>query len=505
MNRVRSFGSRQPKPPLAPPAGPPEEEKQEEEEARPPKPPLTPEERAKKAEILGKYHGWHHDIMGTNGAEIWAEQEKKEVLERGDYKEPDKDPTAEETARALAKRNALINPDLAPPPVKFVKQKRCFGLCTKTVAVAPAPHQTATRGSSSIDGIDGSNDSDGDESDSEEEAPTSCDACRALGKGDTCTHLVSASERKKNRKKAKKKAKNNKGKKASTPVTLEQHLDIRNNSHRRLHDARKRFGPHSPEYWQCLSDHHALATPAGALLSRKDAMGHLKAVRKKHGQDSIEYLSVVDEHQASLIEPGADVVVRPLDKSLLEPLVKVAFFAVSFPRLTWNVKDCQHCLNDVLGMALDDEAFGTQFLRMDPRRDDPTIKQRNRRITFDAFVKVFPKLPNTQRLAELAYSELDKEYVNIYKDTGEDGKVSKEQLRAGFLKFRCPVGSNFEALFSALDFGGDESISRGEFKLAFKEYVNFLRGVKKWEKQLKRAKVPLPEWKPPKPKVAVVL
>ena len=87
MNRVRSFGSRQPKPPPAPPAGPPEEEKQEEEEARPPKPPLTPEERAKKAEILGKYHGWHHDIMGTNGAEIWAEQEKKEALERGDYKE----------------------------------------------------------------------------------------------------------------------------------------------------------------------------------------------------------------------------------------------------------------------------------------------------------------------------------------------------------------------------------------------------------------------------------
>ena len=169
--------------------------------------------------------------------------EKKEALERGDYEEPTKPLNDDEVAEALAKRNALINPDLKPPPAKFVKQKRCFGLCTKTVVVVPAPFPTPTPPSIDSKGTDSD---DGEHVDDKLE-PNSPEG----------------------RKKKKEKKKKKKSAAKSTPVTLEQHLDARTGSHRRLQDARKRFGPHSPEYWQCLSDHHALDTPRDALLSQK--------------------------------------------------------------------------------------------------------------------------------------------------------------------------------------------------------------------------------------------
>ena len=95
-------------------------------------------------------------------------------------------------------------------------------------------------------------------------------------------------------------------------------------------------------------------------------MSLLKSVRKKYGQASVEYLSVVDEYQVSLIDPNTEVIVRPLDKSLLEPLLRVAFAILDKDQDGfWNANECHACLIDVLGMELDEEAFSEQFLKLD--------------------------------------------------------------------------------------------------------------------------------------------
>ena len=478
MNRFKAFGRRGPAP--LPPSDPPPSEElavnkdaETDENVKPTQPPLTDEERAKKVELITSYHSWHNSWAGTNGAEIWAQQQKLNETQEdidSDLDGRKTDPTKidEVTSAKLAQRQALINPDLAPPPVKFVQKKRCLGLfCgTKPSAVFPDMQKNMTRDPPPPPLPPNT-------------LPPKSITSKSDDKGVTIKGLQS--------------------------FTLEQHLEDRNRSYKRLRDARKRFGPYSEEYWICLKAHNELQTPRELLMSKKEALSHLKVVHKKYGVESMEYLAVVDEYHSSLIGTTEKPVLRPLNKSLLEPLARVVFSILDKDKDgLWNIEEVTQCLNGVMSMNLDSTSLAKEFYKME-KDYHPKRKNKDRRVHYDGFLSELPKWKNTQRLAEMAYSELDKEYINIYKDTAEDGKVSKEQLRAGFAKFRCPVGSNFEALFKHLDFGGDGSISRGEFKLAFKEYVTFRRLARKYNKQLRRAKVPLPELEPPKPKAAVAL